>query len=291
MSEFWALDVETANTDLSSICQIGLVHYRNGQMADSWSSLIDPGSYFDPYNVSIHGISERGVAGAPAFTDVFDMLSERLSGAVLVHHGHFDRTAFARCYDRFQLAPLETDWLDNTKVVRRTWAEFSQRGYGLRNLAKHFGIELNHHDALSDANAAAQIMVLAIAESGKTLEELLEAVRHRITNPANPQDVRRDGDVNAPFFGEKIVFTGALAVKRSKAADVAQKLGFDVQNGVNKQTTFLCVGIQDTALLNGYKKSSKHRKAEALAEAGHEISFLSEDDFWSIAKAHDTGEV
>ena len=291
MSEFWALDGETANTDLSSICQIGMVQYRNGELMDSWSSLVNPGSYFDPYNVSIHGITETDVMGAPVFKDVFATLTERLSGAVLVHHGHFDRTAFARCYDRFLLDPIDCAWLDNTKVVRRTWSEFSQRGYGLKNLAKHFGIELDHHDALSDANAAAQIMLRAIAHSGKTIEEWLEAVRYRITNPDNPKDVRRDGDVDAPFFGEKIVFTGALAVKRSTAADVAQKLGFDVQNGVNKQTTFLCVGIQDTALLNGYEKSSKHRKAEALAEAGNEISFLSEDDFWSIAKAHDTGEV
>lgn len=291
MNDFWALDVETANTDLSSICQAGMVRHQNGQQIDSWSTLINPRSYFDPYNVGIHGITEEDVAGAPTFAEVFATVNERLSGTVVVHHGHFDRTAFARCYDRFGLSPIECDWLDSTKVVRRTWSEFSNRGYGLGNLAEHFDIDLDHHDALSDASTAAQVMELAISHSGKSIPEWLIAVRKRITNPDNPKDVRRDGDVDAPFFGEKIVFTGALGVSRSTAADVAQKLGFDVQNGVNKKTTFICVGIQDTAFLNGYEKSSKHRKAEALAKAGQEISFLSEEDFWSIARAHETGEV
>jgi len=291
MNDFFALDVETANADYSSICQIGLVKFTSGSMSDHWSFMVNPQSYFDPYNVSIHGIREEDVEGQPTFPEIFQKVEELINGMPIVHHGHFDRTAFSRCYDRFSLKPIEADWIDCTKVVRRTWSEFSQKGYGLSNLSRHFKIELDHHDALSDARASGEVFLLALNESGLAVNEWLSTIKQPITSPRTADDIRRDGDSSAPFFGEKIVFTGTLAVERKTAADVAQKLGFDVQSGVTKQTTYLCVGIQDTASLAGYSKSSKHRKAEKLASDGQEISILSEEDFWTIARVYESGEL
>lgn len=253
--------------------------------------LIDPQSYFDPFNVGIHGIDEQIVAGKQPFAQAFPEIVEFCNGSAIVHHGHFDRTAFSRCYDRFSLTPLAVDWMDCTKVVRRTWSEFSYSGYGLANLTHHFGIRLDHHDALSDATATGHIFNLALDASGKSIEDWRLEIKAPIAPAATASDIRRDGDPNAAFFGDKIVFTGALAVERRIAADVAQRLGFDVQSGVTKQTTYLCVGIQDLSSLAGYAKSSKHRKAEKLAAAGQEINILSEDDFWALAKVYETGEL
>jgi DNA polymerase-3 subunit epsilon len=59
--DFIALDVETANPDLSSICQIGLVEFRNGQIINSWEWLVDPQDYFDEMNVFIHGIDKNTI--------------------------------------------------------------------------------------------------------------------------------------------------------------------------------------------------------------------------------------
>ena len=44
---FDAIDVETANADHSSICQIGIVHVWNGQICDKWVSLVYPEDWFD----------------------------------------------------------------------------------------------------------------------------------------------------------------------------------------------------------------------------------------------------
>ena len=41
----------------------------------------------------------------------------------------------------------------------------------------------------------------------------------------------------------------------------------------------LVVGTQDKNRLNGYEKSSKHRKAEVLIEQGVDIQILSESNF------------
>ncbi|MAW80826.1 MAG: transposase, partial [Parvularcula sp.] len=65
--EFAAIDVETANANMASICQIGVARFSNGQIVDEWETLVDPQSYFDMMNVSIHGIEEQDVAGAPTF--------------------------------------------------------------------------------------------------------------------------------------------------------------------------------------------------------------------------------
>lgn len=53
-------------------------------------------------------------------------------------------------------------------------------------------------------------------------------------------------------------------------------------SGVTKKVTMLVVGTQDKEKINGYEKSSKHRKAEALIKQGMEIAILSESDFFEI---------
>ncbi len=65
--DFVALDVETANADMASICQIGAARYANGALIDEWKTYVDPQDYFDGMNVTIHGIHESTVAGAPTF--------------------------------------------------------------------------------------------------------------------------------------------------------------------------------------------------------------------------------
>ncbi len=84
MVTFNAIDVETANADRASICQIGIVHARGGRVVDRWQTLVNPEDWFDPWNVSIHGIDERDVRKSPTLPEVRDELRRRLRGSVLV---------------------------------------------------------------------------------------------------------------------------------------------------------------------------------------------------------------
>jgi len=85
---FVAIDVETANADMASICQIGLVKCENGVLSDEWKTYVDPEDYFDGINVSIHGIDESIVMGAPTFQELVDTLRSYLDGKVVVCHTH-----------------------------------------------------------------------------------------------------------------------------------------------------------------------------------------------------------
>lgn len=93
--EFFAIDVETANADMSSICQIGIAKFKDNKLIDEWCSLIDPEDYFDPMNIFIHGITESDVEGAPKIEDVAQKLYGYLDNALTVCHTHFDRVSIA----------------------------------------------------------------------------------------------------------------------------------------------------------------------------------------------------
>lgn len=42
MKDFAAIDFETANNERSSVCSVGIVIVRNGEIVDSFYSLISP---------------------------------------------------------------------------------------------------------------------------------------------------------------------------------------------------------------------------------------------------------
>lgn len=282
MSVFFALDVETANVDRSSICQIGLVLFKDGKETLSWETLVNPESEFDSYNTAIHGISKEDVIDAPKYFEIHDAICKMVEGHIIVHHSSFDRTAFSRRFARSGVNPFQCDWLDNTSVVRRVWKEFSRKGYNLKNLSKQFQIPLDHHDALSDARAAGLIFSKALKVSNTEPNEWLKRAKRPIN--ATQSSFAREGLEGGLFFGESIVFTGELQETRSMCADKAANVGFTVQNNVTKKTSYLCVGIQDITVLAGHSKSSKHRKAEKYKDEGQDISIISEEDFWDIIR-------
>ncbi|MCB0325168.1 MAG: hypothetical protein KDD69_16410 [Bdellovibrionales bacterium] len=281
-NEFIAIDVETANADVSSICQIGLAHFRDGAVIDEWKTYVDPEDEFDPINVWIHGITERMVRGAPTFPKVINRLCEFVSQRITVCHTHFDRVAILNAIEKYALTPPDCLWLDSARVARRTWEHCRWSGYGLGPVCEHIGYEFKAHDALEDAKAAGQILLAAIGLTGLAVEDWLKRVKQPIDGSSYDKSIRRDGNPDGVLFGEMIVFTGALSMVRAEAADLAAQVGCSVGSGVTKKTTLLVVGDQDIKKLNGKDKSAKHRKAEDLIAKGQAIRILRESDFRAL---------
>jgi len=277
---FISIDVETANPDLASICQIGLVTFRDGVIADSWQSLVNPEDYFDGLNVSIHGINERAVKHAPKFPEVCENVVKHLQDNIVASHTAFDRLAMARVFEKYYLQKPDCQWLDTARVARRAWPEFSQRGYGLGNVADRLGIDFRHHDAQEDARAAGEILVRAIQVTGINLTAWFDRVKKPIILGTGASGgIAREGNPEGALYSEVAVFTGVLSISRREAADLAAAAGCQVADSVNKTTTLLIVGDQDIRRLAGQEKSSKHRKAEELKSKGQAIRILGESDF------------
>jgi DNA polymerase-3 subunit epsilon len=279
--DFVVVDVETANGDLSSICQIGIASFRDGRMADSWVSLVNPQDEFNAMHVSIHGIDKDRVKDAPTWAEVLPHVTSRMEGRVVVSHMPFDRHAVTRACNRSGLAICACRWLDSAQVVRRAWPEFSKSGYKLTNLAEHFGIDYRAHDALDDARCAGEVLLRAIDKTGLNPEQWLLRVEQPI-DPTAAHGHKPDGNPDGELCNEVLVFTGALSISRQEAADAAAGAGCRVDENVSKHTTLLVVGDQNLRVLHGHEKSSKHRKAEMLIAQGQSIRILGESDFRRI---------
>jgi len=284
--DFIALDVETANADMASICSIGLVHFKAGEVARRLTILVNPEDHFDPINISIHGIRPEHVANAKIMREVLPIVASALASVVVVHHTHFDRVALCRAAAKHGFPDLDCRWLDSARVARRAWRRFSREGYGLGSLAEEFAIEFQHHDACEDARAAGLILLRAMAETGLSLDDWLERVSEPIAGGFSGR-ITRYGNPEGPLAGETIVFTGQLStLTRSEATDLAAAAGMEVAGSVTKETSFLVVGDQYVRKLDSHDKSAKHRRAEQLIREGATLRIIRETDFKLLVAAN-----
>jgi DNA polymerase-3 subunit epsilon len=163
--KFYSLDVETANPDQSTICQIGVGVFEDGELTGTWKSYIDPQDYFHWRFIDIHGITPKMVKRQPTFPTVYPILRQMFENNIVVHHSPFDRTAFRKVFDKYGLEHFNVRWLDSVHVARKTWTNL-EGGYKLDNLAWHLDITFQHHDALEDAIACGKIVAKACRHSG-----------------------------------------------------------------------------------------------------------------------------
>ena len=137
LRDFTAIDFETANRYPTSACSIGIVVVQDGEITEEFSHLIKPEPYyFNKKFIEIHGITPVMVKDAPSFYDL-SVLKACLERADL----------YARLPESFCTCRL------SRKLVK------GLPNYKLNTLCDHFGIALNHHEALSDARGAAKIMI------------------------------------------------------------------------------------------------------------------------------------
>ncbi|MBJ6120864.1 exonuclease domain-containing protein [Sphingomonas mollis] len=262
--DFVVIDVETACSRVSSICQIGIVGFRAGTVAFEYETLVDPRDHFSSFNTRIHGIAADHVAGKPCFADVHEVVDGHLAGRTTVAHSYFDKGALAaacRVHDRTM---VKTTWLDSVRVAKRAWPELSS--HKLNVVSKHLGIPLRHHDALSDARAAGMIVVKAIDHTGIPLAGwLMLPVGQRAAPAPLPAP---DG----PLKGHRVAILG-----QPRNGPLAHRLagsGARIVAGVGSTTTILAVIGEEPF---GYVRyDAQFRHALELQRSGRAIRIMSE---------------
>ena len=114
---FIALDVETACSDVASICQIGLACVQADNQIQTFSMLVNPGTRFDPFNIQLHGIGPNHVADAPRFADALGVLKSLLTRHHLIQHSNFDKQAVTAACGFCDIATPDFRWRDRKSVV------------------------------------------------------------------------------------------------------------------------------------------------------------------------------
>ena len=173
--DFIALDVETANSNPKSICQIGIAIFKNGELVESWGSLVNPQSHFDGINMAIHGITPEDVQYAPTFGDVWYEIEKLMYGNLMIaHNASFDASVLRSCLDHYGFFKPNINYLCSIGVAKKAWKDL--KSYGLKNLAEYHQIKFNHHRADADAEVCAKISLLSFERLMVTNNEDVNSV-------------------------------------------------------------------------------------------------------------------
>lgn len=310
--DFIAIDFETANQYRDSVCQLGITTVKNGKIKDVKSWLINPETFFDDFNIRIHGITEERVKNEPTFEELWSTIApyfgnEKIANIIFAHNANFDIKALIATLSRYNLPIPSGIFGCSLAISRRTW--LGEPSYSLSSLCQKLGIRPGEHDAGEDSRACAEIVLLAAQEKGvdftkevlsdEDMEEIegkfqflfgtfgndgyLSSICQRINKSARTKEIIGDETKNNPesiFYQKNVVFTGALSsMKRADAQQIIADIGGVNQNGVNRETNFLVVGQQDYRIVGEDGMSSKQEKAIKLIEKGAALEILSEDEF------------
>ncbi len=156
---FVAIDFETADYGRDSACSVGLVKVAGDLIIDRAHFLIRPPRRTFVFTY-LHGISWKHVANEPTFGELWPHLAGKLEGAefIAAHNAPFDRSVLTACCQAAGFSPPTTPFQCTVRLARRTW---HLRPTNLPSVCAFLGIPLNHHDATSDAEACARIIIEA----------------------------------------------------------------------------------------------------------------------------------
>ena len=188
--DFIAIDFETANQQPSSVCSVGVVMVRNGQVADSFYSLIQPEpNYYNYWCQREHGLSQCDTDDAPVFSKVWQQLEEKIADVFLrpdgskrpeverfsdqqtiddlryqiasipfvAHNTRFDEGCLKAVFKVYQMDYPDYRFYDTLSAARRQFGH-SLPNHQLHTVAAACGYDIQkHHHALADAEACAAI--------------------------------------------------------------------------------------------------------------------------------------
>jgi len=160
---FVAIDFETANHQRNSACSIGLVKVIGGRIVDSAVHLIKPPTKEFVFSY-IHGLTWDSVAKASDFGNLWPAIAQFIDGAefLAAHNASFDKGVLGACCTTYGIPLPALPFRCTVQIARNTWNIHPTK---LPDVCQKLGISLNHHEALSDAMACAQIVLAANKQS------------------------------------------------------------------------------------------------------------------------------
>ncbi len=300
---FAAIDFETATSERSSACAVGVVVFKQGSPVDKHRLLIrPPGNRYDGFNTTLHGIGPPDTRDSPTFPEVWEQVAGMLDGQLVVaHNTAFDMSVLRRSAEHYGYEPAPFPFACTYRLARSAMPEAPS--WGLEFLAGEFRIPLSHHDPVSDAQAAGLLWLALPERFDATHPELLALHGYRLGrcdlsayrpySNAQPSSSgssssfsakdfapRAEPDPCGLLFAKKIAFTGTLeCMPRREAFQAAVDAGAAPTGSVSTRTDFLVVGTIDLRKVGEEGLRSKHRNALGLVAEGSRIQIIDEDQF------------
>ena len=183
-------DIETTGFSpiKNRIIEIGAVKVINGEITDRFSSFVNPQVPI-PFEIEkLTSINDEMVMDAPVIEKVLPEFLSFCEGTVLVAHNASFDISFIRENAQRQQLPFDFTYVDTVGIARVLLPH--QAKHTLDAVSKTLGISLeNHHRAVDDAEATAQIFVKftdMLLKDGKDTLEKVNAL-----GDSNPDIVKR----------------------------------------------------------------------------------------------------
>ncbi len=275
--DFVAIDFETMTSKRTSACALGMVKVIDGVIMQKFYTLINPirDIHTDKQpNRPIHGISLSSVEKTFSFKEIFEGIKMFINGYPIVcHNKGFDISVLNSMMDFYGL-----EGIDTTNVI----CTYSMTGLSISECCERFGIpEINHHDALWDAEVCARIYLELL---GKPIIETKCGFYssedsfgdHKLNKKYRTKlDEDEVTDKSTIFYNSKVVITGVFETySRNELGELIQKLGAKINQSISTQTNIVIVG-----------ESAGPRKMEKITElkdAGIDIRIIREQELLSI---------
>ena len=158
-ARYVVFDVETPNSSNNRMSAIGIAVVEDGKLVKELSTLVNPETYFHPFNVQLTGITPAMAEEAPTFSELWPVLEPIFdSGLLVAHNAPFDMGVLAKCLHAYCV-----DWRDTApyactvRMGRRCYPKLPN--HRLSTLCKYLSIPLENHQAGSDSRACAQLLV------------------------------------------------------------------------------------------------------------------------------------
>lgn len=294
--DFTIIDLETTGLDptFDEIIEVGAIRVRNGDVTDTFSSLVKPEKEVDAFITEITGITNEMLADAPSISEIFsDFLSFVSNDIIVGHNVNFDINFVYDTNSKLYNQYFSNSFTDTLRLSRRLLPELEH--HRLKDLINHFEIDIERqHRSLDDCKATLEcynkLKLFTIKKYG-SLENFYSVIKEKSKHKTHSKQLDlsqikttvTEFDEDNPFFKKVCVFTGALEkMKRAAAAQLVVDLGGICGNSVTKKTNYLILGNNDYCPTIRDGKSTKQKKAEELKLKGNDIEIISENTFYDM---------
>jgi DNA polymerase-3 subunit epsilon len=253
IQHFTSVDVETAQNELHSICEIGVARFRENDLVETWRVVLNPEcEYETTYHTNIHGLRKRNTKNASTFPEIHSHLARLLNNEICIYHANsgFDPNCISRACKRYGLEDVtqRANWLSTHDIVRQAWP--GESSHKLEDLCRKIGYEYEAHNALEDSMACAQLflalsgnpLTCRIKPAGKAAENRPRTFR-RVASSKRGTGLRENSE--GPFSGTFMIYSGVFSPPwddRTQLEELLCSLGFCPRNSFSKKTEILVTG-------------------------------------------------
>lgn len=162
MSRYICFDVETPNNRNDRMSSIGVCVVENLSVIEQHYTLINPEARFDRFNIALTGITPEMVQDAPTFAQLWSELGPLMkSGLPVAHNAQFDMSVLSKCLRAYDIPfPAAVHYACTCRMSKKTvpWLP----DHKLDTICRELMLPLDHHNALSDARACAEILIYCL---------------------------------------------------------------------------------------------------------------------------------